>query len=101
MSLNGTVNLATQPVAQNQYVAIFMTGLQLPITGTVSVSIGSQTGLIPQYADQAPGLPGLEQVNVLVPTGLSPVNGAVPLSVCLTLSGAQPLCSPPVSLYVN
>lgn len=96
-----SVNLATQPATQNKYISIYMTGLQLPIAGTVSVNIGNQTGLVPQYADQAPGLPGLEQVNVLVPGGLSPVNGAVPLSVCLAQSGTQPLCSPPVSLYVK
>ncbi len=96
-----TVNSATQPAVQNQYIAIFMTGLQLPIAGAVTVSTGNQTGLIPQYDDQAPGLPGLEQVNVWVPAGLSPVNGAVPLSVCLTQTGGQQLCSPPVSLYIK
>jgi uncharacterized protein (TIGR03437 family) len=98
---DASVNLATQPTGENQYVAIYMTGLQLPITGNVTVTIGGQAGLVPVYADQAPELPGLEQVNVLVPSGLTPVNGAVPLSVCLTATAGQPLCSPDVNLYIR
>ncbi len=100
-NVDASVNLATQPTSQGKYVAIYMTGLQLPINGQVTVTIGGQAGLVPVYADQAPGLQGLEQVNVLVPTGLSPINGAVPLSVCIAANGAQPLCSPVVSLYVK
>jgi uncharacterized protein (TIGR03437 family) len=98
---NGSVNTLTQPTTASQYVSVYMTGLGLPPTGTVTVSMGTQAGIVPLYSG-ASSAPGEEQINVTVPAGLTPVNGAVPLSVCVSQAGTQPpLCSPSINLYVH
>jgi len=97
----GTVNTATQPVSASQYISVYMTGLTLPVTGSVTVTMGTQIGIAPLYAG-ASSAPGEQQINVTVPAGLTPVGGAVPLSVCVSQSGTQAqLCSPSVNLYVH
>lgn len=96
----GSVNSATQPVSANQYISVYMTGLALPATGAVTVTMGTQTGIATLYAG-ASSSPGEEQINVTVPAGLTPVGGSVPLSVCVSQTGTQPLCSPSVNLYVH
>ena len=75
---DGTVNTSTQPTSASQYISVYMTGLALPVTGTVTVSMGTQTGIGTLYAGAGP-YPGEEQINVVVPTGLTPVGGSVPL----------------------
>jgi uncharacterized protein (TIGR03437 family) len=96
---DGSVNTSTQPTTATQYVSVYMTGLALPVTGAVTVSMGTQTGITTQYAGAGP-YPGEEQINVYVPGGLTP--GPVPLSVCVSQAGSQPpLCSPSVNLYVH
>ena len=51
-------------------------------TGTATVTIGGQNATV-QFSGLAPGFPGLYQVNVTVPTGISA--GTVPIS--LTING--------------
>jgi uncharacterized protein (TIGR03437 family) len=97
---NGSVNSTTQPSTATQYISVYMTGLAQPATGTVTVTMGAQTGIAPMYAGSS-SAPGEQQINVTVPSGLTPVNGAVPLSVCVSQTGTQPLCSPSVNLYVH
>jgi uncharacterized protein (TIGR03437 family) len=52
-------------------------------TTTPQVTIGGQPATV-QFSGLTPGLPGLYQVNVYVPTGISA--GTVPIS--LTINGA-------------
>src|SRR5207342_3523689 len=59
---------------------IFATGI--PKLATVSVQIGDRKNLVPLYADEAPTAPGVQQVNVAVPAGLT---GALPVAVCATI----------------
>jgi uncharacterized protein (TIGR03437 family) len=98
---DGSVNTVSQPTTASQYVSVYMTGLGLPPTGTVTVTMGTQAGIVPLYAG-ASSAPGEDQINVTVPAGLTPVSGAVPLSVCVSQAGTQPpLCSPSINLYVH
>jgi uncharacterized protein (TIGR03437 family) len=53
------------------------------------VQIGGQGNLIPLYAGVAPDVPGVQQINVAVPNGVS---GASPLVVCAS-TGGQSYCS--------
>jgi uncharacterized protein (TIGR03437 family) len=98
---NGTVNTSTQPTSASQYISVYMTGLALPVTGTVTVTMGTLPPIVPLYSG-ASSSPGEEQINVTVPAGLTLVGGSVPLSVCVSQAGSQPpLCSPSVNLYVH
>jgi uncharacterized protein (TIGR03437 family) len=63
----------------------------------VTVQIGSQAGVVPLYAAGAPDVPGVQQVNVAVPEGLT---GTVPLTVCAA-TGGQSYCSPASTLILR
>lgn len=75
---------------------IFATGI--PAGALVSAQIGGQGGLTPVYAGPAPGLTGVQQVNVAVPGGLAP--GAEPLVVC-ALASSQTFCSVSYTVFVQ
>lgn len=85
LNQNNSVNLAGTPASLGDVVQVFLTGLAIPTTGQVTVNIGSATGLIPyqNYAGAVASIPGLEQVNVQVPTGLTFSGGSAPLSICI------------------
>jgi uncharacterized protein (TIGR03437 family) len=95
LNQDNSVNLATQPASPGSYVQIFLTGLVTPVTGPVTVTLGTTTGLVPVYAGPS-SIGGLEQVNVLVPAGLTFTGNSAPLSVCIAGS-----CSVSVNLYLN
>jgi len=74
---------------------IYATGI--PKLATVSVQIGDHKDLVPLYAGDAPTCPGVQQVNVAVPAG---VTGTVAVQVCAT-TGGQQYCSPGYSITVQ
>jgi len=100
---DGSVNSSTASVARGDFVAIYMTGLAFPaVSGTITVTMGNQTGIVPLFAGPQSTYPALDQVNVAVPASLSASGGSVPVSVCVaTIPGIQPVCSNSVSLYVR
>ena len=100
---NSTVNLSSAPASPGDYVQIFLTGLATPIVNpsSVTVNIGAATGLANSFAGAVPSIPGLEQVNVQVPANLTFSGGSAPLSICIPGTGATPLCSVPVNLYLQ
>ena len=75
---------------------IFATGI--PAGAPVSVQIADRKDLVPAYAGDAPGLTGIQQVNVAVPEGLAA--GSVPLVLCAT-AGQQQYCSAGYALLVK
>jgi uncharacterized protein (TIGR03437 family) len=95
LNQDNSVNLAAQPASPGSYVQIFLTGLATPVTGSVTVTLGTTTGLVPVYAGPS-SIGGLEQVNVQVPVGLTFTGNSAPLSICIAGS-----CSVPVNLYLN
>jgi uncharacterized protein (TIGR03437 family) len=97
---NNSVNSASAPEVPGNYIQIFLTGLASPTPNPVTVNIGSQTGLTTAYAGPAPGINGLEQVNVQIPPGLTVTGNSVPLAVCIPAAGGQQQCSPTVTLYL-
>jgi len=98
LNQDNTVNSPSQPAALGSVIQIFGTGMP-DSGGTVSVNIQTRTGLVPLYAGAAPGLPGLQQVNVAVPSDL-PV-AASNLIICVAGSGSAPSCSQPQPLYLK
>jgi len=76
---------------------IFLTGI--PANATVSAIVGSQTNLTPVYAGPAPGIPGVQQVNLAVPAGAGG-GGSTQVAICATAGGRQ-FCSTGLALYVN
>jgi uncharacterized protein (TIGR03437 family) len=97
---NNVTVTAANPVKRGQLVQLFMNGLG-PVNGGPAsgefasttvlthtktdpvVTIGGQTATL-QFSGLAPGFPGLYQVNVYVPTGIS----AGSASISLTINGA-------------
>jgi uncharacterized protein (TIGR03437 family) len=90
---DSTVNGALHPAVRGTYISIYMTGLATPVSG-VTVNIGTLTGLNPQYAGSS--YQGFDQINILVPTGLTVPPNSVPVQVCV-----QSACSNQVSLYIQ
>src|ERR1019366_2309352 len=74
---------------------IFATGI--PKLATVSVQIGDHKDLVPLYAGEAPTAPGVQQVKVAVPAG---VTGVLTVEVCAT-TGGQQYCSPAYPITVQ
>jgi uncharacterized protein (TIGR03437 family) len=83
-----TGNTAATPAKAGSVLQIFATGI--PASATVSVQIADRKNLIPPYAGAAPGLTGVQQVNVMIPADLGA--GATQLTVCAT-AGSQQACS--------
>jgi uncharacterized protein (TIGR03437 family) len=90
LNQDNTVNAVGKSAARASVLQIFLTGLP-PVSGA-TVTIGNRT-LQSVYSGQAPGIPGLEQVNVLLPADLT---GTAQLSVC---SGQ--VCSPAYSVSIQ
>jgi len=97
----GLVNAGSNPAIRGTFVSIYLTGLAIPVTGTVTVNMGSQTGVVPSFAGSQPTYPALDQVNVTIPAGLAFTGNSVPLAVCVTTTPGQPVCSNAVTFYVQ
>jgi uncharacterized protein (TIGR03437 family) len=101
LNQDSSVNAAGAPARSGQIVQIFATGLISSVSGPVVVNILGQgqtqgQSLTPVYAGVAPGLTGVQQVNVALPVGLPP--GSAVLAVCATGPVA---CSPVTSVIVQ
>jgi uncharacterized protein (TIGR03437 family) len=96
LNQNNTVNSSKQPAAPGSVIQIYATGL--PDTGVISAMIGSQIVAQPYYAGPAPGLAGVQQVDLILPADLA--GNTVNVSVC---AGAPPLaanCSTTVAVAI-
>ncbi|HYP09745.1 MAG TPA: IPT/TIG domain-containing protein [Bryobacteraceae bacterium] len=102
LNQDNRVNSPETPAASPSIIQIFATGL-LPVQGNaqVEVRLGDQlySGAALPYAGQAPGLPGVQQVNFMIPAGLS--TSSPDLAVCATPSNGVRTCSPATRLHVR
>jgi uncharacterized protein (TIGR03437 family) len=100
LNQDNSVNVASAPALAGSVVQIFTTGLMPPDgSGTIDAKIAGRSGLIPLYAGQAPGIPGVQQVNVLVPADLSAQSAD--LTICSTTADGQHVCSPAVKISIR
>jgi uncharacterized protein (TIGR03437 family) len=102
LNQDNSVNAAANPATAGSIIQIYATGI--PTGASVTATIGADANLIPLYAGAAPGNPGLQQVNVAVPAGLT--GGTVPLTLCAVVTYpptalAQQFCSTAFSLAVK
>ena len=94
---DGTVNTASNGAAPGSIVVLWGTGLSG--AGTITGNIAGVNIAVPYYAGPAPGLLGVQQVNLMVPTGLAAMTSQV--YVCGTAAGASPVCSIPAPLTLK
>jgi uncharacterized protein (TIGR03437 family) len=95
-----TVNSSSKPAAPGSVIQIFATGLASPGSGAITARIANRDILTPNYAGPAPGIPGLQQVNILIPADLPA--GSAQVEVCAIGSDPnQPICSMPASVVVR
>jgi uncharacterized protein (TIGR03437 family) len=92
-----SVNSSKQPAALGSIIQIFATGLSG--SGVITAKIGNQTVAQPYYGGPAPGLAGVQQVNLIVPSDLT--GSTVNVSVCGGPSAAQVVCSPPLPVAIS
>jgi uncharacterized protein (TIGR03437 family) len=98
LNQDNTVNSAANPAPLGTVLQIFLTGI--PDSGAAAtVTIQNRGGLVPLYAGAAPGLLGLEQVNVAVPADLQGVPSN--LIICAMGAGNQQYCSQPESIALK
>ena len=99
LNQDGTLNSATNPAARGSVIYFYATGLSG--SGPISVRIGDREFDNLYYAGPAPGLLGVQQVNLLLPADLAA--GAANLYVCGSSDGtaAQTVCSVPVQITLN
>jgi uncharacterized protein (TIGR03437 family) len=98
LNQNNTVNSSAVAGPAGTVLQVFGTGIP-DSNGTVSVKIQDRDHLVPLYAGAAPGLPGLQQVNVAIPDDLPA--GAATLTICVTAASNQTACSQPESIWVG
>jgi uncharacterized protein (TIGR03437 family) len=93
-----SVNSPASPARTGTFVQIFATGL-LPSAGTAQVEakLHDQIYTSLPYAGPAPGIPGVQQVNLLIPEGWPTMTTEV--LVCASAGGVR-ACSPPVKISI-
>ncbi len=98
LNQDSSVNKSSNPAAAGSVLQVFGTGMP-DSGGTVLVTIGTHANIVPSYAGAAPGLPGIEQVNVAVPPGLG--TSTANLTICVTGAGNQRYCSQPEAVALR
>jgi uncharacterized protein (TIGR03437 family) len=91
LNQDNSLNSISNPAARGSTLQIFLTGLP-PMAGA-TVNISTRT-LQSVYSGGAPGVPGLQQVNVMLPADLT---GTAQLMVCSN----GPVCTPAYSVTIQ
>jgi len=91
-----SVNGPNNPAPAGSIIQIFGTGLSG--NGAITAIIGGVNVAEPYYAGPAPGLLGVQQVDLVVPSGLT---GATALAVCGAGEAMAPACSPAVKVQIQ
>jgi uncharacterized protein (TIGR03437 family) len=98
LNQDSTVNGPAHPAVAGTILQIF--GIGMPDSGgAVFVTIGTHANMVPLYAGSAPGLNGIEQVNVAVPPG--PGATSANLTICVAGTGNQRYCSQPEAIALQ
>lgn len=98
LNQDGSVNSASNPAKGGTEMQIFATGLSG--TGTITAKLSTPlfgNDPVIDYAGAAPGLVGVQQVNLTVP--LSGPSVQYSLSLCGATGAGAPVCSAGVSVY--
>jgi uncharacterized protein (TIGR03437 family) len=96
LNQDSTVNSISNAAAGGSVIYFYATGLSG--SGTITARIGSTEITNLYYAGPAPGYPGVQQINLLVPAGLGGMT--TQLYACGTSAGTE-VCSLPVPLTLK
>ncbi len=97
LNQDNSLNSSKKPAAPGSIIQVYATGLSG--TGVITAKIGTQVVAKPYYAGPAPGIPGMQQIDLILPTELA--GSSVNVSVCGGPSAAKAVCSPPVSVALS
>ena len=98
LNQDATINSIGNPAAPAGVVVVYATGLSG--SGGITARIHDQDIDTPYYAGPAPGLQGVQQVNVRIPQGLTGLT--TDLSVCGAPDpAAAKICSTPIQLSIQ
>lgn len=92
-SVNGTAH----PAAPGSIIQIFATGLSG--TGVITAQLAGQPVSQPYYGGVAPGLAGVQQVDLILPQDLQ--GNSVAVSVCGGASADKVTCSPAIQVVLS
>jgi len=96
LNQDNSVNGSAHPAAPASIIQIFATGLSL--TGVITAAIGGQPVTQPYYAGPAPGISGVQQIDLILPSTLT--GNSVAVSVCGGATAGQVTCSPAVQVAI-
>jgi uncharacterized protein (TIGR03437 family) len=100
LNQDNSVNSVGNGAAGGSEIQVFATGLPPANVGRITAKINNLWITTPDYAGPAPGLTGVQQVNLRVPDGWPPMTTTVML--CATaVSGIAEACSPEAPLVVQ
>ncbi len=99
LNQDSSVNGSAHAAAPGSVIQIFGTGVST--TGTVTGIIGGEIIGHAYYAGAAPGLPGVQQVNLRVPADAQ--SGTAQVQICEVAAGssAAPACSAPMTITIG
>jgi len=92
-----SLNTPQQPAALGSVIQVFATGLSG--TGVITAKIGAEAVAQPYYGGPAPGLPGVQQIDLILPSNLT--GSTVNVSVCGGPSASHVVCSPPIAVAIS
>ena len=90
LNQDNSVNSPTSGAGGGSIIQIYATGVSAT-AGAVTVKIHDRAGLVPLYAGEAPGIPGVQQINVQVPGFLPAVGTHVKVCVGSVCSPETPI----------
>jgi len=94
---DSSVNSAQQPAAPGSIIQVYATGLSGP--GVIIAKIGPELVTQPYYAGPAPGIAGVQQIDLILPT--TPMGNSLNVSVCGGPTAAQVVCGPSVAVAIS
>jgi uncharacterized protein (TIGR03437 family) len=97
LNQDGSANGAANGAPAGTIIAIWATGLSGP--GVITGHIHDRDIAVPYYAGAAPGLVGVQQVNLQIPADLGAMTTEV--YVCGAAGGGAKVCSLPVPLVIR
>jgi uncharacterized protein (TIGR03437 family) len=99
LNQDNSVNTAANGAAGGSVIQVFATGLPPAGAGTITAKIHDVWITSPDYAGPAPGIPGVQQINLRVPEGWPPMDTS--LIVCATGASGVRTCSPQAPFTVR
>jgi uncharacterized protein (TIGR03437 family) len=92
-----SLNSSKQPASLGSIIQIYATGLSG--TGVITAKIGTEAIAQPYYGGAAPGFPGVQQIDLILPSNLT--GSTVSVAVCGGPTAAKVVCSAPVSVALS